>query len=42
MKTLDDKGLLAYFTQHRVAANLIMIMVIILLIKPTGLFAAGK
>ena len=29
MKTLNDRGVLAYFTQHRVAANLIMILVII-------------
>jgi multidrug efflux pump subunit AcrB len=29
MRTLDDKGLLAYFSQHRVASNLVMIMVVI-------------
>jgi multidrug efflux pump subunit AcrB len=29
MKTLNDRGVLAYFTEHRVAANLIMILVII-------------
>ncbi|MDN3648068.1 efflux RND transporter permease subunit [Reinekea marina] len=29
MRKIDDKGLLAYFSQHRVAANLIMIMVVI-------------
>ncbi|MDX1343164.1 MAG: efflux RND transporter permease subunit, partial [Reinekea sp.] len=29
MKTLNDRGILAYFTQHRVAANLIMIVVVL-------------
>lgn len=29
MKMLNDKGVLAYFTEHRVAANLIMVLVII-------------
>lgn len=29
MRNLDDRGVLAYFTQHRVAANLIMIVVIL-------------
>ncbi|WP_028671802.1 efflux RND transporter permease subunit [Saccharospirillum impatiens] len=29
MKTLDNHGLLAYFSQHRVAANLIMIVVVL-------------
>ncbi len=29
MRSLDDRGLLAYFSQHRVAANLIMIVVIL-------------
>lgn len=29
MKTLDDRGILAYFTGHRVAANLIMVLVVL-------------
>lgn len=29
MRTISDRGLLAYFTQHKVAANLIMIVVIV-------------
>jgi len=29
MKTINDRGVLAYFTQHRVAANLIMILVLL-------------
>lgn len=29
MKTLNDRGLLAYFTGHRVAANLIMVLVVL-------------
>ncbi|WP_196159425.1 efflux RND transporter permease subunit [Reinekea sp. G2M2-21] len=30
MKTLNDRGILAYFTEHRVAANLIMILVLLI------------
>lgn len=29
MRTINDRGLLAYFSQHRVASNLVMIMVLL-------------